>query len=79
MAILQSIDYNKFERFSNMSDEISAKFLSSFIEYEVLVVVPARYDYELSIKGVERKRRTGGSAHIQEMEIIDKRQLPKSF
>ena len=41
MAILQSIDHNKFERFSNVSDEISAKFLSSFIEYEVLAVVPA--------------------------------------
>ena len=28
IAILQSIDYNKFERFSNVSDEISAYFSS---------------------------------------------------
>ena len=40
MAILQSIDYIKFERFSNVADEIYPKPLSSFREYEVLVVVP---------------------------------------
>ena len=39
MAILQSIDYSKFERFSNIADEISAKLLSSFLKYEVLVEV----------------------------------------
>ena len=27
MAMLQSIHYNKFERFSNVADEISAKLL----------------------------------------------------
>ena len=36
VAILQSIDYSKFERFSNVADEISAKFLSSYLECEVL-------------------------------------------
>ena len=38
MAILQSIDYSKFERFSNVGDEISTKVLLSFREFEVLVV-----------------------------------------
>ena len=32
MAILQAIDCNKFERFSSVADEISAKLLSSFLE-----------------------------------------------
>ena len=35
----QSFDYNKFEKFSNVADEISAKVLSSFLECEVLVVI----------------------------------------
>ena len=45
MAILESIDYSKLERFSNVADEISAKFLSSFLECEVLVVVPDHYNF----------------------------------
>ena len=32
MAILQSIDYSKFEIFSNVADEISTNLLSSFRE-----------------------------------------------
>ena len=39
IAILQSIDYSKFERFSNVADEISTKLLSSFLESEVLLAV----------------------------------------
>ena len=39
IAILRSIDYSKFERFSNVADEISTKLLSSFLESEVLVAV----------------------------------------
>ena len=48
MAILQSIDYSKFERFSNVADEIFTKLLSSFLECEVLVVVPDRHDFDKS-------------------------------
>ena len=40
MAILESIDYSKFERFSKVATEISGKLLSIFLECEVLVVVP---------------------------------------
>ena len=58
MAILQSTDYSKLERFSNVADEISKKLFSSFLECEVLVAVPDRYDFEFSIKAGERKRRT---------------------
>ena len=65
MAILQSIDYNKFERFSNVSDEISAKILSGFLDCEVLVIVPDLYGFEFSIEGAERKRRTEDSSHIR--------------
>ena len=32
MAILGSIDYSNFEIFCNVAEEISAKFLSSFLE-----------------------------------------------
>ena len=49
MAIIESIDYSKFERFSNVADEISAKFLSRFLECEVMVVVPDQYDFTFSI------------------------------
>ena len=69
--ILPSIDYNKFESFSNVADEIFAKLLSSFLECEVLVVIPDRYGFEFSIKGAERKHWTEDSTHIQEIEIID--------
>ena len=48
MAILQAIDYNNFERFSNVADETAAKLLASFLEYEVLVVVTDRCDFEFS-------------------------------
>ena len=73
------IDYSKFERFSNVADEVSAKLLSSFLEYEVLVVVTDQYDFEFSIKTADRKRQTEDSAHIQEIEIIDNRNLLQSF
>ena len=38
--LLESINYSKLERFSNVVDEISAKLPSSFLACEVLVVVP---------------------------------------
>ena len=40
IAMLQCTDYSKFERFSNVADEISTKFFSSFLESEVLIAVP---------------------------------------
>ena len=49
IAILQSIDYSKFERFFNLAGYISTKFSSSFLECEVLVAVTDRYDFEISI------------------------------
>ena len=79
MATLRSTDYNKFERFSNVADKISAKLLSSFLECYVLVVIPDWYSFEFSIKGAERKHRTEDSTHIQETEIIDNRKFLKSF
>ena len=54
MAILESIDYSKFERFSNAADEISAKALSSFLECEVLVAVPDQYEFKFSIKAEKK-------------------------
>ena len=74
MAILPSIDYSKFKKFSNEADKFSAKLLSSFLEREVLVAVP-----EFSIKAAERKRRAEDSAHIRGTEIIDNRNVSKSF
>ena len=76
MAILQSIDYNKFERFSNVADEISTKLLSRFLECEVLVVVP---DFEFSMEATERKHRREDSTPMQEIEVIDNQKFPKSF
>ena len=71
IAILQSIDHSKFERFSNVADEISTKLLSSFLECEELVAVTDGYDFEFSIEAAERKGRTDGSSYMQEIEIID--------
>ena len=68
-VILPSTEYNKFERFSNVVHEISEKLLSSFLECEVLVVIPDRYGFEFSIKGVGHW--TEDSTHIQETEIIN--------
>ena len=71
IAVLQSIDYSKFERFSNVADEISTKLLSSFLECEELVAVTDGYDFEFSIEAAERKGQTDGSSYMQEIEIID--------
>ena len=71
MAILQYIDCSKLGRYLNAADEISARLLSRFLEYEVLLVVTDRYDFEFSVKAAERKRWTEGSTHVQEIEIID--------
>ena len=79
MAILESIDCSKFQRFSNVADEISAKLLSSFLKCEVLVLVPDRYDFKFSIKAAERKHRTEDSTHMQETEIIGNWKVPTSF
>ena len=46
IAILQSIDYSKFERFSNTADKICKKFLSRFLDCEVLVAVTDGYDFK---------------------------------
>ena len=65
------IDYSKFERFSNEADEVSAKLLPSYLEYELLVLVTDWHVFEFSKKAADRKRRTEDAVHIQEIEIID--------
>ena len=56
MAILESIDYSKFERFSNAADEISPNFLSYKLTWiEVLVVVPDQYDFKIFNKTCWKK------------------------
>ena len=52
----QSFDYNKFEKFSNLADEISAKC-------EVLVVILDWYGFEFSIKGA-LKENTGQKTQL---------------
>ena len=79
IAILQSIDYSKFERFSNVPDEISAKLLSSSLECEVLVAVTDGYDFEFSIEAAERKRWREDSTHMPEFEIIGSQKFSKSL
>ena len=79
MATSQFIDFRKFERFSNVAEEISTKLLSWFLECEVLVVLPDRFDFEFSIKTTERKRRRENSTHMQEIEVIDNQKFPKSI
>ena len=79
IVVLQSIDYSKFDRFSKVADEISTKLLSSFLECEVLVAVPDRYDFKFSVKAAERERQTEDSTHMQEIEIIANQKFPKLF
>ena len=79
IAILQSSDYSKFERFSNVADETPTKLLSSFLECEVLVAVTDAYDFEFSIEAAERKSRTEDSTHMQEIEIIDRQKFQSHF
>ena len=77
MATIQPTNFSKFERFSNMADGIIYKIISSFQESDLLVIVPDRYDVELSIKSAERLHSTANSA--QEIEITSDRKVPKSF
>ena len=44
----------------------------------MVVVVPDRYDFKFSLTTAERKRRTEDSTHIQEIELIGNRKVPKS-
>ena len=78
MGILESINYSKFERYSNVADEISAK-PSSFLEYKMLAVVPDQCDFKFLIEAAERKRWIEDSTHTQEIEIIGSWKVPKSF
>ena len=58
------------------------KFLhnsSQSFECEVLVVVTDRYDFEFSIKAAEIKHRREDSTHIQEIEIIENRNVHSHF
>ena len=79
IAIFESIDYSRFEIFSNVGDEISRKLLSSFIECEVLVAITDGDGFEFSKEASERKHLTEDSTHMQEIEIIDSHKCPKSF
>ena len=79
IAILQSIDSSKFERFSNVADEITTKLLSSFLKCELLVAVTDGYDFEFSIEAVETKRRKDDSTHMQKTEMVDSQKFLKSF
>ena len=54
-------------------------FLSSFLEYEVLVVVTDWYDFEFSIKATDRKHQTEDSTNVLEIEIIDNRNVHNRF
>ena len=42
---------------------MSAKLLSSFFEYKVLVGIPDRYGFEFPIKGAERKHQAEDPTH----------------
>ena len=42
---------------------MSVKLLSSFLEYQVLVVILDRYGFEFPIKGAERKHQAEDSTH----------------
>ena len=46
MATIQSTDFSKSERFSNVADGITYKIISSFQESDLLVIIPDRYDVE---------------------------------
>ena len=59
IAVLQSFDYSKFERFSNAADEISTKLLSSFLECEVIIAVPHGYDFEFSVEVAKKSSDRG--------------------
>ena len=53
MTIIQPTEFSKFERFSNVADGITYKIISNFPENDLLVIVPGRYDVELSIRSAK--------------------------
>ena len=56
---------------------ITYKIISRFQGRDSLIIVPNRYDVELSVHSAERLRRTANSVH--EIEITSGRKVPKSF
>ena len=79
IAILQSIDYSKFERFSNVADEISTKLVSGFFECEALVAFTDGYDFEFSIEAAERKRRTATQIISRKLKLLIAKNFQKHF
>ena len=67
MATIQPTKFSKFERLSNVADEISFCWL--------LVIVPDRYNLELLIRSAERLRRTANL--VQDIEITSSRKVLK--
>ena len=47
MATIQSTDFSKFERFSNVADGINSKMIESFQESNLLTIIPDHFDFEL--------------------------------
>ena len=79
IATLQSIDYNKFQRFSNVADEISAKLLSNFLECEVLVVIPNGMVLNFQLK--ELKENTGQKTQLiyRKLKVLITEKLESHF
>ena len=58
MAAIQPTASSIFDLLSNVSDGIACKIIVSFQKSSLLVIVPNRYNVELSITSAERLNRT---------------------
>ena len=58
IATIKSTNFSKFEQFSNVTVEITSEIISSFQESNLLVNIPDRCNFELTIKSAERLRHT---------------------
>ena len=58
MATIQPTASSIFDLLSNVSDGIACKIILSFQKSSLLVIVPNRYNVELSITSAERLNRT---------------------
>ena len=57
MATIQPVGFTIFERFSNVADGITYKIISSFQGSNLLIIIPDRYDIELSSKSSKFRSR----------------------
>jgi hypothetical protein len=76
MALLQSLNAQRFKTFGDLASDFTQSQLCCLSSIGCLIDVFDRYDLELSIKSAERDRRSSLTSSRKIFQVIDGRQIP---